>query len=57
MKICILHTADALEDPIDPVLDQIENALREGGHETGRLVVDDSVQPLVTSFTSSPPDL
>ncbi len=57
MKICILHTADALEDPVDPVLDQIENALREGGHETGRLVVADSVQPLVTSLTSSPPDL
>lgn len=56
MKICILHTADALEEPVDPVLDQIENALREGGHETGRLVVDDAVQPLVTSLTSSPPD-
>ncbi len=57
MRICILHTADAPEDPADPVLDQIENALRESGHETGRLVVEDSVQPLVTSLTSTPPDL
>lgn len=57
MKICILHTPDDPEGPADPVLDQIENALREGGHETGRLVVDDQVQPLVTSLTTSPPDL
>lgn len=57
MKICILHTADALEDPIDPVIEQIENALREEGHETGRLTVDDQVQPLVTALSTSPPDL
>lgn len=57
MKICILHTADAPDEPADPVLDQIENALREGGHQTGRLVVDNTVEPIVASLTSSPPDL
>lgn len=57
MKICILHSADALEDPVDPVLDQIENALRDGGHETGRLAVDAEVQPLVTALSVNPPDL
>lgn len=57
MKICLLHSADALEEPVDPVLDQLEGALREEGHETGRLVVGDAVQPLVTALTSSPPEL
>lgn len=57
MKIVLLHTKDALEPPVDPVIDQLEGALKAGGHETRKLVVDDSVQPLVTSLTEERPDL
>ncbi len=57
MNVALLHTQDALEPPIDPVLDQLEDALRVNGHETRRVVVDDTVEPLVTSLTHQRPDL
>jgi D-alanine-D-alanine ligase len=57
MKITLLHTQDALEDPLDPVLGQIEDSLARLGHEPSRIVVDDKVQPVVTALAQSPPDL
>ena len=36
MKITLLHTADALEPPVDPVLDQLTRRLRALGHEVDR---------------------
>ena len=33
MKIVVLHTADALDPPVDPVLDQLSGALGALGHE------------------------
>jgi D-alanine-D-alanine ligase len=57
MKIALLHTIDALEPPVDPVLGQVEAALRSGGHEVSNLVVDKSVQPLVTALNDNRPDI
>lgn len=57
MKLALLHTKDALEPPVDPVLDQLEQAIVAGGHECRRLVVDDTVQPLVTSLNEDRPDI
>jgi D-alanine-D-alanine ligase len=57
MKIVILHTQDALEPPVDPVLGQIEAALQCGGHEVTKLAVDNTVQPLVTSLNDHKPDI
>jgi D-alanine-D-alanine ligase len=57
MNIVLLHTKDALEPPVDPVLGNIEDALKEEGHEVRRLVVDDSVEPLVSSLTKNKPDI
>jgi D-alanine-D-alanine ligase len=57
MNIVLLHTKDALEPPVDPVLEQIETALRAQDHTCRRLVVDDSVEPLVSSLTNDRPDL
>ncbi len=57
MKIVLLHTKDAAEPPEDPVLGQIEEAFRALGHTCRRLVVDDDVEPLVTSLQSERPDL
>ena len=57
MNVAVLHTKDALEPPLDPVLDQLDAALRENGHETRRVVVDDTVEPLVASLRRDMPDL
>jgi D-alanine-D-alanine ligase len=58
VKIVLLHTKDAaVPGAEDPVLGQIETALHESGHETSRLMVDKSVQPLVTSLVNDRPDL
>jgi D-alanine-D-alanine ligase len=57
VNVAILHTKDALEPPVDPVLDNIEEALRANDHDSRRIVVDDSVQPLVTALSGDKPDL
>ena len=57
MKITLLHNADALEPPVDPVLDQLTGALRALGHEVDTLPVDRDVLPIVTQLQSVRPDL
>lgn len=57
MKISVLHTKDALEPPVDPLLDQLDHALTENGHSSRRVVVDDSVRPLIEDLTRDPSDL
>jgi D-alanine-D-alanine ligase len=57
MKVALLHTKDALDPPEDPVLAQIEAALRAGGHEPRRVMVDSSIEPVVHELTSDRPDL
>ena len=57
MKVTILHSKDALEPPVDPVLDQLEDALLGGGHTTRRLAVGAEVQPLINELTVEAPEL
>jgi D-alanine-D-alanine ligase len=57
MKIAVLHTKDALEPPVDPLLGQLDEALAENGHTTTRVVVDDAVEPLIQQLKSAQPDL
>lgn len=57
MKITILHAADALDPPVDPVLDQLDETLRALGHETLRLSVADKVEPLVDALNETKPEL
>ena len=57
MKVVLLHTKDALDPPEDPVLAQLEQALRAGGHEPRRIVVDSTVEPVVRTFVDDRPDL
>ena len=57
MKITVLHTQDALEPPVDPLLDQLDEALKENGHTARRVVVADSVEPLIEDLTRDPADL
>lgn len=57
MKITVLHGKDALDPPVDPLLDQLDDALVTAGHVTRRLAVDDKVQPLIDELTKDPPEL
>ena len=57
MKVTLLHSKDALEPPVDPVLEQLESALESNGHTVRRLAVDDAVQPLLNELTKQEPDL
>ena len=57
MKITVLHSKDALEPPVDPLLDQLDAALTENGHTIRRLAVDDAVQPLIDELTKEQPEL
>lgn len=57
MKIVLLHTADALEPPVDPVIGQISDALAAEGHEVEGMSVDASVEPVVDALRAAKPDL
>ena len=57
MKITVLHSKDALDPPVDPLLDQLDAALAKNGHTSRRLAVDDSVEPLIWDLTNPQPDL
>jgi D-alanine-D-alanine ligase len=57
VKIVLLHTQDALEPPVDPVLDQLEGALKTLGNEVSRLTVHNEVEPIMRELLSSQPDL
>jgi D-alanine-D-alanine ligase len=57
VKITVLHSKDALEPPVDPLLDQLDAALAASGHTSRRLAVDDTVQPLIDELTTEQPDL
>ncbi len=57
MKIVILHSADAIEPPVDPVLAQIAGALEHAGHETSFQVVMSDVVALATALRAAEPAL
>src|ERR687889_576912 len=57
MRIVLLHTSDAAGPPEDPVLGQLEGALREGGHEVERITVTGEVEPLVAAVRAARPEL
>lgn len=52
-----MHSADALEPPVDPVLDQLRGAIQACDHSVELLPVSDSVVPLVTALRDAAPDL
>ncbi|HKN67149.1 MAG TPA: ATP-grasp domain-containing protein [Gemmatimonadaceae bacterium] len=57
MKIVVIHSADALEPPIDPVLEQLRAAIQACDHSVELLAVSDTVAPLVTALLGAAPDL
>ena len=57
MKVTILHGADAIEPPEDPVLTQLESALKAAGHEPSRLAIDVDLTAAIRTLTAEKPDL
>lgn len=57
MRVVLLHGADALEPPEDPVLGQIESALAELGHEVTRVCVGGAIETVVAALRSAEPGL
>jgi D-alanine-D-alanine ligase len=57
VRVVVLHTADALEDPRDPVLDQMCSTLDSLGHHATLLAVGDRVQPIVAELEAVQPEL
>jgi D-alanine-D-alanine ligase len=57
MKIVILHSADALEPPVDPVLAQIAGVLERAGHETALHVVMPDVAAPAPALRAAEPAL
>jgi D-alanine-D-alanine ligase len=57
VKVVVLHTAEALEPPVDPVLEQITAALKSAGHVASLLAVGSDVQPVIAGLRAASPDL
>ena len=57
MKVVVLHGADAAEPPEDPVLGQIEGALRGLGHDVARVSVVPDVQQVIATLRAAEPAL
>ena len=57
MRIAFLHSANALEPPVDPVIEQLSSALETLEHEVTRVSADADVVPVVTALRKMEPDL
>ncbi|HXT14550.1 MAG TPA: ATP-grasp domain-containing protein [Gemmatimonadaceae bacterium] len=57
MKLVLLHTADALEPPVDPVIEQLTSTLESLGHTVAAIVVDKDVEPVVDALRRERPEL
>ncbi|MEP6999306.1 MAG: ATP-grasp domain-containing protein [bacterium] len=57
MKVALLHGVDAAEPPEDPVLTQIESALRALGHDPTRVSVAAEVEPVIAALRAVDPSL
>ena len=57
MNVTLLHGADAAEAPEDPVLGQIEEALRALGHDASRVAVAGDIVPIIDALRRADPGL
>jgi D-alanine-D-alanine ligase len=55
VKVVVLHGADAAEPPEDPVLGQVEDALRALDHETTRVPVAADVESVIHALRAAEP--
>jgi D-alanine-D-alanine ligase len=57
LRVAILHNSDALGPPADPVLEQVQEALRAERHEPRLVVLNDSVEPVIAALSAEPTDI
>lgn len=57
MRVTVLHTREAGEPPIDPVLAQLAAALRTNGHDPALVLVADDLEVLTASLRRAAPEL
>ncbi len=57
MRIVVLHSADALEPPADPVIAQLAEALRARGHDVRSMPASNDVEALVRTLRGVEPEL
>lgn len=57
MRVALLHSCDALEPPIDPVIEQLSTALETLNHGVTRVSTDTDIVPVVTALRKLQPDL
>jgi D-alanine-D-alanine ligase len=57
MRMTLLHSADALEPPVDPVIQQLSSALETLGHDVNSVPVDDDIVPVITELKKAAPEL
>ncbi len=57
MKVVVLHTEDACEPPVDPLLEQLSAALRANGHAAEAVVASPDVEHVVHALRRAAPDL
>lgn len=57
MRVVLLHSADALEPPEDPVLEQVRGALERLSHDVVMVQADEDIVPVVHALRTTQPDL
>lgn len=57
MRIALLHSAVALEPPIDPLMEQVHSVLETLNHQVTRVSAGDDVVPVVSELRAMRPDL
>ena len=57
MRVVLLHSADALEPPVDPVIEQLSSTLETLGHAVTPISVDDDIVPVVEALRRARPEL
>lgn len=57
MRITLLHSADALEPPVDPVIEQLAGTLETLHHTVARVPVDADIAPVIEGLGRATPEL
>lgn len=57
MNVAVLHTSEACETPVDPVLEQLSEAVRANGHTSSLVCVADDLPILTDALRRAAPDL
>ena len=57
MRVALLHSAVALEPPVDPLIEQIHTVLETMNHQVTRVSAGDDVVPVVEELRKLEPDI